>query len=70
MASRPSNHDHMAALSFFDLTVFDAMMRLRSVTLAACQSACKRDPLSARKRDPLSGWRNVDVTGFLALRVA
>ncbi|MBB4150456.1 tyrosine-type recombinase/integrase, partial [Sphingobium scionense] len=32
-----------------------------------CQSACKRDPLSARKRDPLSGWRNVDVTGFLAL---
>jgi len=35
MASRPSNHDHMAALSFFDLTVFDAMMRLRSVTLAA-----------------------------------
>ncbi len=35
-----------------------------------CQSASKRDPLSARKRDPLSGWRNVDVTGFLALRAA
>ncbi|AEG51609.1 transcriptional regulator, LysR family [Sphingobium chlorophenolicum L-1] len=35
MASRPSSQDHMASLSFFDLTVFDAMMRLRSVTLAA-----------------------------------
>ena len=35
-----------------------------------CQSAYKRDPLSARKRDPLSGWRSVDVTGFLALRAA
>ena len=36
----------------------------------ACQSASKRDPLSARKRDPLSGWRNIDVTLFLALRAA
>ena len=35
-----------------------------------CQSASKRDPLSARKRDPLSGWRNIDVTLFLALRAA
>jgi len=36
----------------------------------ACQSASKRDPLSARKRDPLSGLRTVDVTRFLALRAA
>ncbi|WP_088201821.1 site-specific integrase [Sphingobium sp. Z007] len=35
-----------------------------------CQSASKRDPLSARKRDPLSGLRTVDVTRFLALRAA
>ena len=42
----------------------------RAGLIHACQSACKRDPLSARKRDPLSGWRNVDVTGFLALRAA
>lgn len=40
------------------------------VDFPVCQSACKRDPLSARKRDPLSGWRSVDVTGFLALRAA
>lgn len=35
-----------------------------------CQSASKRDPLSARKRDPLSGWCKLDVTRFLALRAA
>jgi len=36
----------------------------------ACQSASKRDPLSARKRDPLSGWRKLDVRHSLALRAA
>ncbi|WP_430329112.1 hypothetical protein, partial [Salmonella enterica] len=35
-----------------------------------CQSACKRDPLSARKRDPLSRWRKVDRTRAFALRAA
>src|SRR3546814_260627 len=35
-----------------------------------CQSACKRDPLSARKRDPLTRWRRVDRTRALALRAA
>ncbi|MFZ5667743.1 MAG: hypothetical protein ACOY7L_21215 [Pseudomonadota bacterium] len=38
--------------------------------LLACQSACKRDPLSARKRDPLSRWRKVDRTRAFALRAA
>ncbi|ABQ69831.1 hypothetical protein Swit_3485 [Rhizorhabdus wittichii RW1] len=37
---------------------------------AYCQSACKRDPLSARKRDPLSRWRKVDRTRAFALRAA
>ncbi|NNM77032.1 hypothetical protein HJG53_08970 [Sphingomonas sp. ID1715] len=37
---------------------------------ATCQSACKRDPLSARKRDPLSRWRKVDRTRAFALRAA
>ena len=36
----------------------------------SCQSACKRDPLSARKRDPLSRWRKVDRTRAFALRAA
>ncbi|BBF68255.1 hypothetical protein SBA_ch1_04550 [Sphingomonas bisphenolicum] len=36
----------------------------------ACQSACKRDPLSARKRDPISRWRKVDLTRSPALRAA
>ena len=36
----------------------------------ACQSACKRDPLSARKRDPLTRWRKVDRTRAFALRAA
>ncbi|RYD45517.1 MAG: hypothetical protein EOP63_01170 [Sphingomonadales bacterium] len=35
-----------------------------------CQSACKRDPLSARKRDPLTRWRKVDRTRAFALRAA
>lgn len=35
MGTRPSSQNQMVSLSFFDLTVFDAMMRLRSVTLAA-----------------------------------
>src|SRR3546814_11374828 len=35
-----------------------------------CQSACKRDPLSARKRDPLTRWRRVDRTRALALPAA
>ncbi|MFZ2981948.1 MAG: hypothetical protein WA085_13030 [Sphingobium sp.] len=38
--------------------------------LENCQSACKRDPLSARKRDPLSRWRKVDRTRAFALRAA
>ncbi|CUS43099.1 Outer membrane vitamin B12 receptor BtuB [hydrothermal vent metagenome] len=38
--------------------------------VVTCQSACKRDPLSARKRDPLSRWRKVDRTRAFALRAA
>ena len=38
--------------------------------VVTCQSACKRDPLSARNRDPLSRWRNVDRTRAFALRAA
>jgi Rrf2 family nitric oxide-sensitive transcriptional repressor len=40
------------------------------VDCGSCQSACKRDPLSARKRDPLSRWRKVDRTRAFALRAA
>ena len=43
-------------------------LRLRCAGM--CQSACKRDPLSARKRDPLSRWRKVDRTRAFALRAA
>ena len=41
-----------------------------SIVDLMCQSACKRDPLSARKRDPLSRWRKVDRTRAFALRAA
>lgn len=48
----------------------EGMVKSDIVDLTICQSACKRDPLSARKRDPLSRWRKVDRTRAFALRAA
>ncbi|MDZ7893517.1 MAG: hypothetical protein U5M50_00280 [Sphingobium sp.] len=52
------------------LTQETATTDLFTITFEICQSACKRDPLSARKRDPLSRWRKVDRTRAFALRAA
>jgi hypothetical protein len=51
------------------LPEFETILHALGMNLV-CQSACKRDPLSARKRDPLSRWRKVDRTRAFALRAA
>src|SRR3546814_17350806 len=42
----PSSRDQAAMLSFFHLTVFEAMMRLKSVTLAADELELPQSSLS------------------------
>src|SRR3546814_1168027 len=54
----PSSRDQAAMLSFFHLTVFEAMMRLKSVTLAADELEL---PGSVAKIVKLEhAWRRLD----------